>query len=87
MGGRQGVQNSRIGRYGSYCHVHLRGYALYCAYFASHSVFPRDLSAKRAKADSYNNWKPAEVQARTTGDDHDDDWRQVWDPITSTRHI
>ena len=56
------------------------GYTLYCAYFASHSVFPRDLSAKRAKADSYDDSKPyagagsqlAKVQPRTTDDEHDD---------------
>ena len=69
----------RIGRWLWYG-IWNMGYTLYCAYFASHSVFPRDLSAKRAKADSYDDSKPyagagsqlAKVQPRTTDDEHDD---------------
>ena len=80
----------RIGRWLWYG-IWNMGYTLYCAYFASHSVFPRDLSAKRAKADSYDDSKPsagagsqaAEVPLETTDDEHNDDyWWQVWDPIT-----
>ena len=61
------------------------GYTLYCAYFASHSVFPHDLSAKLAKADSYDHSKPsagagsqaAEVPLETTDDEHNYDWHGV----------